>query len=289
MEETTTTTEPNASQEQTGGAETPSFASFVGDNGTLNEGWKNTISEEYRGEKCLDLFTDVNGMVKTLVHSQKAFGKDKVVVPGETSPPEEIAAFKKAWGTPESIEDYSFARDEAIPEDAWRPERVEEFKKIAHEAGFNQKQMAAIEGFYNNMVKTDLEAFNTQSETAKADAEQALRGKWGDAYDDRLHLANRVVNDTTEDGPARAAILEAIGNNPAVVEWIADQIGTKLVESKAVDTTLHRQTPTEISQQIVDFQATPGYMSGEMKRTNPHGYKLLHDKITRLYQEANPE
>jgi len=264
------------------------FASFIGEDGSLNDGWKNTVPEEYRGEKCLDLINNTDSIWKNYIHAQKAFGKDKVVVPGETSPQEDVDAFQKAWGRPETSEDYSFKRDESIPEEVWDTDRIAKFKAGAYEAGFNSNQMAFVENFYNEILKTDIQTASAAQETAKAEAEAALKTEWGDAYDERNHLAQRVVNDTTEEGPARDALLDAVGNNPAVVKWVAD-LGMKLVETKAVDTTIHTQTPTEVNAEIADLQMTAGYMDGAMKASNPIGYKNLHEKITRLYEQANPE
>ena len=257
-----------------------SIANFIGEDGTFKEGWKNVVPEEYRGEKCLDLFNDFNGLVKTTIHGQKSFGKDKVVIPGENASQEDIDAFRKAVGVPETVDDYDFK----VPE-GWNADAVNGLKALAHENAFSDKQFNAIRDFIVNHVEASETARAEAEQNAIAEAEKELKTKWGDAYDERLHLANRVINDTTQEGEGREALLARIGNDPIVAEWVAE-LGMKLVESKAVDKKARMQTPKEINAEISELQATPGYMNGSMKQQNPIAYKQLHDKITRLYEQA---
>ncbi len=283
-DETTETTETTESTQNTDAA---TFASHLGEGGTLNEGWKETIPEEYRGEKCLDLFTDVNGMIKTLVSSQKAFGKDKIVVPSETSTPEELSAWQKAWGKPDTAADYKFGKDENIPEDMWNANRIEEFKVGAFDLAFNGPQMEFIEKFYNDSVKDDLAAYDLADKQAIEAGELELKKRLGGAYEERKHLAERVVALAPE-GPVREAVNEAFGTNPLVVEWFSE-LGKKLVESKAVDTTINQSTPKELIQEITNLQSTPGYMDGTLKKTNMIAFKQLQEKIEGLYKKAYPD
>jgi len=263
------------------------FNSFVGDDGTLAEGWKESVAEEYRSEKCLDLFNDVPGMIKTIVHGQKAFGKDKVILPSDTSPQEDWDAFHLATGRPVTADDYSMNRPEDIPEANWSNDVASQFKTLAHQLGLNQKQVDGLAGFNNELTAQGLHKAQDAQEQQVTDAEAAMRSKFGDAYEERMHLANRIVADTTEPGDSRDALLAVIGNNPVAIEWVAE-LGSKLVESGSVDTKLNRATPMEMEHEISDLRDTPGYMTGELKRTDPSRYRQVHDKITRLYMESTP-
>jgi hypothetical protein len=263
------------------------FNSFVGDDGTLAEGWKESISEEYRGEKCLDTFSDIPGMIKTIVHGQKAFGKDKVILPSELSPVEDWDAFHKAIGRPETADDYTMNRPEDIPEDSWSSDVVSQFKDLAHQLGLNQKQVDGIASFNNALTTQGLQHQQDKQDKEVSDAEQAMRSKYGDAYEERMGLADRIVADTTEPGDNRDALLAIIGNSPVAIEWVAN-MGARLMESGSVDTKLHKSTPIEMEVEISDLRSTPGYMTGELKKSDPARYRQVHDKITRLYLESTP-
>jgi len=258
--------------------------SYIGSDGAFQDGWKDHVSEEYRGERCLDLFGDFNGMVKTLVHGQKAFGKDKIILPTDTSPPSDWDAFHKAIGRPETVDDYAINRPESIPPDRWNTDEVSQFKALAHKIGLTQGQVEQLSNFQNVRTIAGIANADQQATADHEAAEERLRAEFGAAYDERIHLANRLIKDTVEVGEEREELLSIIGNNPVVIKWIAE-MGGKLVESRSVDTRINQQTPGEMQTEIAELTATPGYMNGVMKRTNLMGFKALHDKITRLYEE----
>lgn len=46
------------------------------------------------------------------------------------------------------------------------------------------------------------------------------------------------------------------------------------------------ETPAELESRAKELQATPGYISGELKNSNPEGYKKLQEKITDMFRRS---
>ena len=71
----------------------PTPVALVNADGTFSENWKESLPEEIRGDKSLDVVTDFNGLVSQHINAQKMLGKDKVVLPGPNATDEERGAF----------------------------------------------------------------------------------------------------------------------------------------------------------------------------------------------------
>ena len=259
--------------------------------GSFSENWRDTLPEELRGEKCLEPYTDFAGMAKSLVHNVKAYGKDKIVIPNENSTEADWDAFYKVAGRPDTVGDYAFKYDgeDAALNDSLSPEIMNPFLEDMHKAGASKKMIDVVKKYKAIEMKAQQAAMEQAQEAEIQKAETALKTKWGAAYQERIGLANRVVDATTPEGEQRDALREAIGNNPLVLEWIADQVGTKLVETKLVDTTLQVKTPMELNGQIGELQAIEGYMDGSMKRTNPTRFDSITQQIRALHLQLNPK
>ncbi len=269
-------------------ATTPTFK-FVDNDGKFVEGWKNNLPEEYRDEKCLDVLADLPTMTKNYVYTQKMRGKKTVAVPTETSPQTDWDAYYEAIGRPKAKEDYKADKPKDLPDELWDKELVNQIREEGWKAGFTPKQVDTVLGLYAGYQKRLAEADATAMAAEKADAETALKKEWGDAYDERMHLANAFISKTTDEASGqRQAILELAGNNPLFIRWCADW-GLKTSEAKGIDTSQLRKTPGAALARIRELQATPGYIKGELKKTDP----LRHDQITRelaeLHKEAYPE
>lgn len=260
--------------------------SVVNPDGTFTANWKESLPEDIRGEECLNVVTDFPGAIKQLVHAQKAIGKNKVVIPGDKSSPEELDAFYTAAGRPKTADDYKVEVPEDLA-DLFGGERLAKTKKLAHSLGISQKQFEAF-------MKADMESAmellkQTEAEDSqrKADAEMALKKKFGAAFEERLHMANRLVSEVLTDGEKRMAFLEKYGNDPDIIEFIS-VVGSRLVESKALVAELTHNTPQEALNQIKALESTPGYYDGKTQLT-PEQRNEITRKLRDLYKVAYPE
>ena len=158
--------------------------------------------------------------------------------------------------------------------------QVKEYRDLAHKIGLTQKQAEALWDINNARVGQGLEAMAEASQKERDAAEQALRSKWGTAYDDRLNLANQMIRDNVPDEESRQKLVEAVGNSPQVAEFLAN-IGLKFIEHKVIPDSAGRMpTPDDMKLKIAEAMKNPAY-------TNPHDptHKIVVAEVQRLFEE----
>lgn len=96
---------------------TPS-AGFVGEDGAFVEGWTDRLPEEMGDSRStFGKFKSLPDMAKSYRELETRLGKPPgVTVPGENAKPEEVAAYRKAVGALDTVEDYAKIRPENLPE-----------------------------------------------------------------------------------------------------------------------------------------------------------------------------
>ena len=260
---------------------------IIGADGAFSENWRDSLPEDIRGEKCLETFGDLSGMAKTLVHAEKQIGKKGVILPTENSTDEEWGGFYNQLGRPEEVTGYGLGRPEDFPEEHFSEEGMNQFAELAHKIGLNTQQTKALFDYDIARVKGALEGAGVETENAKAEATEQLKIDWGAAYDEKMHLANRAINDFTDE-QERDQLLELVGNNPLFAKFIS-KVGSKLVEGKAISPTDNIPTPIEALAEIDELTATPGYLDGTLANTNPAVFAKLQRDITALNNKAYPE
>ena len=294
MADETKSTNADGTASTTDGATTtattaiPTFK-FVDNEGKFVDGWKANLPEEYRDEKCLDVCPDLTTLVKNHVYTQKMRGKKTVAVPSDTSPQADWDAYYEAIGRPKLAEDYKTDRPEDVPEELWDKELVGQIKEEGWKAGFTPKQVDTVIGLYAGYQKRLATARAQTEEREKAEAETALKKEWGPAYDERIRFANGFIEKTTDEASGqKQAILDLAGNNPKFIKWCAEW-GIKTSEAKGIDTSQLKRTPTQSLTKADELRKTPGYINGELKKTDPSRFNKITDEINAIYKEAYPE
>jgi hypothetical protein len=281
MPDETTTTETTTET-----TETP--VALVDAEGKFTEKWTESLSEEIRGEtNILNNLGDFHGLMKQFVHAQKNIGKGKVVLPDETSSENDWNAFYDATGRPKTVDDYKFEKDENL-NDYYDDNLIKSFKEGAHKVGINEKQMAFLNAFENERIKLGIESKQAQTAQAKQDADDAVKALWGASYPQMLHLANLFVNETTDEGDDRNAILEIVGNNPVIANWMARSCKKYIAEHKSIIGEMQIPSPVDAKSKIEELQATDGFISGELAQTNPAKHARIVKEIADLFKLAYP-
>jgi len=263
----------------------PVVVPVAGPDGKFAEGWKSALPEEMRAEKCLDLFQDVQGMAKSLIHAQRAIGKPSLAIPSDKSAQSDWDAWYEAGGRPKSADDYEFGPAKDIPEEAWDKDAAAEFKKLAHSLGLSKKQVTELAKMENARLAKAVTRHAEETESARANAEKTLRAEWKDAYDEQIHLAKAFIAKTTDEGDQRDEIVTLAGNNPQFVKWVAGW-GMKMAESKGIDTSQFKRTPSQSLERAEELRSTPGYVSGQLKETDPYRHKKITEELTEIYQHV---
>ncbi len=129
---------------ETSTAPTQHTTSYVNPDGTFAEGWANNLPEDSAAYKdTLSKYKSVPDMAKALANANALIGK-KLGVPNEKSSPEEVAAFRRSLGVPDTIDEYKFAPD-ALPEGmTWDDNNVKNYAEIAHKHNIPPSAMKAL-------------------------------------------------------------------------------------------------------------------------------------------------
>jgi hypothetical protein len=286
------------SEETTPAAVTPEAGpSFINTDGSFNEGWQNqVIPEDIRGRNQMlwsgmksvdDLIQHVDNQDKVISRQNKG-----VYPPGENANPQEILAFHRAIGVPESPDGYTLTIPEGVEKYYQDAELMNEAKGVMHQLGLTPKQFAGImaldakrmqqaeQAMTSDPVAFYEEALELAMPVMKQQAEAELREKWGDAYDTRLQFANAAITENTEEGEQRDKLLERIGNDPLVADFIATIHHKHHTESHGVDTSLGEGGKyMSVDQQIQSLMNNPHYMDG---KTNPVEHKRIIEEVQRL-------
>jgi len=281
----------DSSVEQVAQEEAPQ--TFIDADGKFLSGWKEYyVPEELRADKVYDTFDDVAGSLKMLGNLQKMIGKKGVIVPGEASPPSEWDNFHRELGRPDMKDQYQMKVADDLAE-VYDKNLMAEARDIFFDLGFDQKKVDRLWAFEEKRIRAGLKAIEEANAKAVLDMKNALQEKWGDAYEMRLHLTNRVVAENTENQEEKEALLNVIGNNPVVGNFLAN-IGTKFMEHKIITETepAYSMTPDEARTEAKKIEQTPGFLLPDekghfLRDVNRPEYDRLEKERDKFYQLAN--
>jgi len=279
--ENTSVTEPVASE--------PVSTGYIGDDGSFTENWMEQagIPEDLRNDQTLMTTKNVASMASQLVNAQKLIGKgaNMAVIPTEHSTELERAEFNKLCGCPDTPDEYAITHAEGMGEINADVETG--FKNLAHSHGLRPETVQALTDLDDARMLSMQQAMEDAAVQKTADCEEALKKQWGGAYDERLHLANRMIAENASD-ENKEEVLNAIGSNPIIADFLAN-MAKKFVEHKVISADINTPTPLDAKAQADDLRQTPGYISGELANTSPARYKQITKDITALMDQAYPE
>ena len=166
---------------------------YVNPDGTFAEGWANNLPEDSAAYKdTLSKYKSVPDMAKALANANALIGK-KLGVPNEKSSPEEVAAFRRSLGVPDSIEEYKFAPD-ALPEGmTWDDNNVKNYAEIAHKHNIPPSAMKALVTEHAKMEHFKLQGMQAQIEKQHVEAVNTLKKEWGGEFDKNIGLAKQAA------------------------------------------------------------------------------------------------
>ena len=171
---------------------TPSTG-WVNPDGTFGDKWLDALPDDAKDYKdTLSKYKSVPDMAKALANANQLIGK-KLGVPSEKSSPEEVAAFRKALGVPDTLDDYKFAPD-ALPEGmTWNDDFAKPFAEIAHKHNVPPGAMKALANQFAHYEKVKLESLQSTFEKQRTDAVGTLQKEWGNEFDKNIGLAKQAA------------------------------------------------------------------------------------------------
>lgn len=235
MAETETSTTTTA----TNGSVTPTD---VWSSSTPAPDWRESLPGELRADKILADFKDVGALAKSYVETKRLVG-DAVRLPKADAKPEEITAFHRKLGVPESPDKYDVKLPE-MPKDfpAWNEQVVNDFKTGAHRQGFTPSQLQwALQYYAEHQVKEHGENSSAAAVKAK-EAEAAciaeLEKVWGPQgglpWKRELGRAWNVTKMLFGADTPEGEMFEMHGNNPKLLLKLAS-LAPELGEDRFID------------------------------------------------------
>ena len=247
---------------------------------TTSVDFQTLIPEEYREERSLQNFQNMNDFVKSYLHSQKLVGADKIPVPNKMATDDDWNEVYKRLGRPSSPDEYQYQLPEQNKLD---DATLKAFSEQAHKLGLLPKQAQGIIDYYNGLAQQSEQSASMQQETARLEAETVLRKEYGPAYDNKISAAKNLATNTLGAEFLRDTILQdgsRLGDNPQVVKAFAT-LAEKLSEDNLVQGDVaSAMTIKEINDEISSL-TQPG--SAYWNKTHINHKKAV-EEVQRLYQ-----
>ena len=195
LAEADNTSTPDAQAQPAAETTQPSTLStgWVNPDGTFGDKWLDALPDDAKDYKdTLSKYKSVPDMAKALANANALIGK-KLGVPNEKSSPEEVAAFRRAMGVPDSLEEYKFAPD-SLPEGmTWNDDMAKPYAEIAHKHGIPP---AAMKELVNQHAKSEafkLEAMQAHMEKIRQESVQTLQKEWGNDFGKNIGIAKQAA------------------------------------------------------------------------------------------------
>lgn len=238
-------------------------------------GFFDSLPEDLRAEPSLRNFTDPVSLAKSYVHAQRMIGADKIPLPGKSATDEEWRQVYRRLGAPEDAKAYDIKLGANVMGD----NEIEAFRAAALEAGLNNRQAGRIAQFIEASVNQAREAQGSSADSVRQEGEQELRQEWGQAFDQKIALANRAATtflgstellDTIELSDGRL-----LGDHPAIVKMFAN-LAAEIGEDRLLgESTELVMTPADAKQKI-----------GEITRQGTPYWDKLHPEHREYVEEA---
>lgn len=273
--------EPIGGDSTVGGESTPFV--FVGEDGSLNDGWLDHIDEDLRSEKCLESVKDFKGMVKSYVHAQRAFGKDKIPKPNETSSESEWNDFFRIAGWPETSDSYGFEKPEGIPDEMYDSELATRAAEALHNLRLTPEQ---AKGIFEFQIKESMDSMRTLELQQQAALEQSMedfRRKYGDLAAEKQELGNIAIDrGVNGDIELQQRVVEKYGSDGDFVQLMVN-LGGMFAEANMIPE-LQNAGPS-----INDLQDEINELTVKQIKTDKRSpdYGSIETRLKTLYQQLD--
>lgn len=208
-----------------------------GDKGDKAQNWRDGLDDGLK--KVAEKFNTPADALKSYSELEGRLGKS-VVIPGRDAKPEEVAAFHKKLGVPESPDGYKFELPKDLPEELQSDEAAQastgEFLKAMHEAGAPPAVVQSALSWYYGTLQAGMEARAAEQKKATEGADASLQKEWGDDYKANSAFAGRAAKEFGGDAFVEFAETKEIegvkvGDHPAFLRAFAE-VGRKMGEGR---------------------------------------------------------
>ena len=185
-----TSAAPETGAENNGGL-TPS--TYVQPDGTLADGWTDHLPDDAVPYKeTLARYKTVPDMAKALAHANALVGR-KLGVPNEKSTPEEVAAYRKALGVPESLEEYDFTPEQAPEGFNWDKGAMQPFAEVAHKHNIPPSARKELAGLFAQYESSKIDVMQGMFDQQRQEAVATLQKEWGQDFSKNIGVAKQAA------------------------------------------------------------------------------------------------
>ena len=244
--------------------------------------FKSLIPEEYKEEKALSNFNNMEDLLKSYLHSQKMVGANKIAVPNKMATEDDWKEVFKKLGAPEKPDDYKYS----FKEDEINPEQLKSFNETAHKLGLLPKQAENLIKFYQEMNSVGEQSKLQTAQAKQLEAESLLKKEFGAEYGKRLDQAKRLASETFGKELLNNTILQdgsRLGDNVEIIRaftMLADKLSEdEIVKGDDVGYMTAGQIEKEISQLTEEGSAY-------WNKNHPNHRKAV-EEVYKLRQQLN--
>lgn len=264
------------------------------------QNWRESLPETYesgkdatgnpvliplRASKTLEKFADVGALARGYIEAEQAISKKTdglVRIPGEQATPEEVGAYRKALGIPDSANEYKLAVPDGL-KSLVPDEMAAKFSPIFHAAHIPPAVGNKIVQAYGEHVQ----ALIAQRQQEFAAARDALKQEWGDAtWERRNILAERAIEKLLTDEQIALFNGAGLSGHPEVLKLFAT-LGETMAEDGIISgETVPGRTKADAERRMQEISTDPDFMN---KYRNPAKHELLKKEWNELFDLLNPE
>lgn len=256
--------------------------------GQQQSGWKQTLNQDLRGSPLVQRFGDDIGGLENMIKShhelEKVFSShEKTVIPKGPEDVDGWNSFSKALGIPSKSTEYGLP-DAALPESMKGVTiNKDQFAEIVHA---HKLTPAQAKGLWSAYQEIHVSAFNKAMEShSKLITENvnALKGEWGDAYENNVELGQMVINKFSKDQEMSDYLTATLSADPRGIRFLAE-IGSQFAENKIGEFQIKRFSlaPEEASTEIDKIVRDPKHAYNNPKATGEE-HQAAIDYVNSLY------
>jgi len=216
-----------------------------------------SLPEDLRNEPSLRTFTDPGALAKSYVNAQRMIGADKIALPSKSATPDEWREVYNKLGAPTEASGYEFDGDVPLDESY-----LTSFREHALNAGLNPSQANEMMNFVRGTVNTMNETASQGAEEARYAGEQELRQEFGQAFEQRVEMAQmaarNLLGGTEMFDDIQLSDGRMLGDHPDIIRMFSNLASAIGEDNLAGETTELVMTPEEASRQVAEMTRRDG-------------------------------
>ena len=190
------------------------------------------LPDDIRNDPSIKDMKDVTSLAKRMIASEKLVGADKVVIPGKDATAEQWSEVYNKLGRPASADSYNLEHVPDMPEGIIDDDKVSGYGGIAHELGLTTKQANGVFQWYQETIMSELTGMDEVQQRTAAETTQVLQEEFGNAFPEKIRLANSVFRNTRGGEEALQALKDkGLANDASIIKW-AVEIGASMGEDR---------------------------------------------------------